>query len=83
MRLRDTYITRHKDKLPHTYQIASEHDETEVDFAIRKLWWARDYFVHQGEKPTRAQLLRKAGVRRGKSDIKIEDMIKMILNDFS
>lgn len=52
------------DKLPLTSKVLEEVLETREAVAVRKLWWEAEHFLLGSLKPTRYQLLQKAGIGR-------------------
>lgn len=51
-------------KTPMTKGALNESIEPGDTFAIRRLLWARDYFIQQNETPSQSSFMRKAGVER-------------------
>ncbi len=51
-------------KTPMTKGALNESIESGDTFAIRRLLWARDYFIQQNETPSQSSFMRKAGVER-------------------
>lgn len=50
------------DKLPLTAMVLAEEVETLEEFAIRRIWWARDYYRQENVHPTLWQLKKLAGL---------------------
>lgn len=55
-------IQRYRHRLPLTVEAISQHAESLTDFSIRKVLWAETHYRQVGILPTRAQLVRYAGV---------------------
>jgi hypothetical protein len=58
-----TLIQKEIDKLPLTARVLSEVVETQVDYAIRRLEWATEYFRQEHVYPPQWQLLSRASLK--------------------
>jgi hypothetical protein len=66
------WLSNQRLKLPKTQRALEEVLESRETFAIRRLIWARDYFIQNNEVPRRCALIEKAGVENSLSpDVKV------------
>jgi hypothetical protein len=74
-------LQQHLDKLPLTTHVLADLVETREGFAVRRIQWAAIQYRHEGFRPQRWELIRRAGVDRLKAHYDIRIAIDEAIQD--